>query len=83
MSSAQRSANGSPENTNQWMFSRAGKSTNNLYLVFQERDKLKTVQSKVANFMGKSVDLDKTTNEPNAAEAIKSIMAPGAVKGGD
>lgn len=80
---SKRSSNTSPENNNQWMFSRAGKSTNSLYLVFQEKDKLSSVQSKVAHFMGKSVDIDKGNNEPNAADAIKSIMAPGAVKGGD
>lgn len=81
--SVSRSFNGSPDTANQWMFSRAGKSTNSLYLVFQEKDKLSTVQSKVAHFMGKSVDLDTSHKEVSPADAIKSLMAPGGVKGGD
>ena len=38
---------------NKFMFSRSGKSTNSLYLCFQDKDKLKNVQSKVARFIGK------------------------------
>lgn len=42
------------------MFSRAGKSTNNLYLVFQDREKHGTVQSKVAAFIGGSSAFDES-----------------------
>ena len=41
------------------MFSRAGKSTNNLYLSFQDKERLNSVQSKVAAFLGKTADQDK------------------------
>jgi len=33
--------------------SRTGKSTNNLYLAFQDKNKLKSVESKVAKLIGK------------------------------
>lgn len=52
---------------NQLMFSRAGKSTNNLYLAFQDKERLNTVQSKVAAFLGKTADQDK------AQETISQI----------
>jgi hypothetical protein len=47
------------------MFSRAGKSTNNLYLAFQDKDKLKLVQSKVTEALGldkEAENMQKTSN---------------------
>ena len=41
---------------NQMMFSRAGKSTNNLYLAFQDKDKLKNIQSRVATYLGRATE---------------------------
>ena len=51
------------EGLKKFMISRAGKSTNNLYQAFQDKQKHKNVQSKVAQFMG--------VNSKNSAEAAQ------------
>ena len=57
------------------MFSRAGKSTNNLYLAFQDKDKLKSVQSKVAAFLGKENDQDKDKEQISQIDQIRNMMS--------
>lgn len=60
---------------NQLMFSRAGKSTNNLYLAFQDKERLNTVQSKVAAFLGKQKDPDKEKDNISQIDQIRNLMS--------
>ena len=57
------------------MFSRAGKSTNNLYLAFQDKERLNAVQSKVAAFLGKSSEGDKSEQVNAQIDALRNIMS--------
>lgn len=57
------------------MFSRAGKSTNTMYLAFQDKDKLLNVNSKVANFIGAAKD-NNTEEKTSAVDAMKAMMSP-------
>ena len=63
------------------MFSRAGKSTNNLYLAFQDKERLNTVQSKVATYLGKTQDLDKSKEPVSQIDQIRNLMAQDDVVG--
>ena len=55
----------------QLMFSRAGKSTNNLYIAFQDKEKHKYVQSKVAEMLG--LDKEEDT-EQRPSNPIMSLL---------
>ena len=57
------------DSTTQLMISSAGKSTNSLYLAFQDKEKHKMVQSKVAQFMGISQKHDGAANDHNGLAA--------------
>lgn len=60
---------------NQQMYSRSGKSTNNLYLAFQDKERLNSVQSKVAAFLGKDMDQQEKDKEAvSQFDNIRSIM---------
>ena len=56
------------------MFSRAGKSTNTMYLAFQDKNKLDNVISKVSNFIG--IDKAVRDEKVSASDALKAMMSP-------
>ena len=56
------------------MFSRSGKSTNNLYLAFQDKEKLKNVQSRVAAYLGKAGDQDKANENMSQIDQIRNFI---------
>lgn len=60
---------------NQMMFSRAGKSTNNLYLAFQDKDKLKNIQSRVAAFLGKADEHSKSKDMISQMDQVRNFMS--------
>ena len=68
---------------NQMMFSRAGKSTNNLYLAFQDKDKLKNIQSRVAAFLGKENEKDANKESMSQIDQVRNFMDIDGATGGD
>lgn len=56
------------------MFSRAGKSTNSLYLAFQDKDKLKYVQSKVGSNLNPNGSFSAAELESHAIAAQIETM---------
>ena len=59
------------------MMSRAGKSTNNMYLAFQDKEKHRWVQSKVAKFIGRNDEEEAVDEEEDGAGGVKMSMSGG------
>ena len=56
------------------MMSRAGKSTNNMYLAFQDKEKHRWVQSKVAKFIGRNDEEETLEGEDDGTGGLAMGM---------